>query len=158
MPMFTVHEPRSRGRGALDQADRLGFVKDGFNWVAFVVPVLWLLAKRQWLALILVLALVVVLNVTLLWIGAPELMTIAVNLAVNVVLGFEATDLMRWTLARRRYQMVGVIAAETAIEAERRFFENWDGAGEPAAPLPVGTVPARRTDAGVIGFPAAGTP
>lgn len=158
MPMFTVHEPRSRGRGALDQADRMVFVKDGFNWAAFVVPLVWLLAKRQWLALILVLALVAVLNVALFLIGTPNLLIIAVNLAISFILGFEAADLMRWTLARRRYQMVGVIAAETAIEAERRFFETWDGGSEPAAPLPVGTVPRRRTDAGVIGFPAADTP
>ena len=158
MPMFTVHEPSSRGRGALDQADRMVFVKDGFNWAAFLVPLLWLLVRRLWLVLILVLALVVLLNVALFAVGVPDPLVFAANAAVNFVLGFEAADLIRWTLARRRYRMVGVIAADSAIAAERRFFESWDGGADAATPPPAGVAPHRRTDAGIIGFPLAGTP
>ena len=58
------------------------------------------------------------------------------NAALALLLGFEGSRLVAWSLARRHYSESGVVIGETADEAEDIFFHNWRGAGAVAPPPP----------------------
>jgi Protein of unknown function (DUF2628) len=50
--VYSVYEPRTEAADLTARADRLAFVKEGFSWIAFLVPALWLIFYRMWLELI----------------------------------------------------------------------------------------------------------
>ncbi len=116
MKHYTVHA-RS---GA--EPDEFTFVKDGFNWFAFFVPVVWLIAKAQWLWLILY----------LLAMGLAVAATRAGNLpenglgltvaALSFLMGLEANDIYRRSLARRGYSFLGLAVGSNLEAAELQFF------------------------------------
>jgi hypothetical protein len=56
MKVYTVHLPETARPGDVAGLDRAIFVRDGFHWLAAVVPLLWLLANRVWLGFLAVLA------------------------------------------------------------------------------------------------------
>ncbi|MDP1639902.1 MAG: DUF2628 domain-containing protein, partial [Hyphomicrobium sp.] len=51
MVTYSVHVPPNVSANRLESAEQLVFVKDGFSWLAALVPPLWLLWKRMWLEL-----------------------------------------------------------------------------------------------------------
>ena len=86
------------------------------------------------------------------------------SLLVALLMGFEAATLWRWTLARRRWRMLGFVVGDDAEAAERRFFAQWTkqagAAALPAAAEPHYATPVRRgppSGSDVIGlFPEPG--
>ena len=75
------------------------------------------------------------------------------------LVGMEASSLLRWKLARRRFEQVGIVVGDDREEAERRFFDRWDedearpAAAAPAPPSPFGPPPATSAPArDVIGL------
>jgi hypothetical protein len=52
-----------------------------------------------------------------------------------LLIGFEAGTLWRWTLARRRWRMLGFAVGEDQEMAERHFFAQW-AKGRPTAQPP----------------------
>lgn len=125
MIVFTVHEPPNPPLDRIERAERLEFVRDGFAPFAAVLPPVWMVINRLWLVLLLYL---------LAWLGVDLLLALAgvdksliglINLAANVVVGFEASSLIRWTLARRGWQEVGTVVGRNRAECERRFFDGW---------------------------------
>ncbi|MFM9860237.1 DUF2628 domain-containing protein [Pseudoxanthobacter sp. M-2] len=142
MAVFTVHEPPPSG-DLMRDAERVTFVRDGFSWAAFLIPLLWLLWHRMWLVLVLWIAIVVIVQWGASLVGEPAPLVAA--LAIALVMGFEASSLRRWTLERRRFRFAGVVAGTDRSECERRFFADWEG-GAPVAPTsgtsaPPATVP-----------------
>jgi hypothetical protein len=162
MAIFTVHEPPRRQGDLAAHADGFIFLRDRFSWPAFLVPPLWMLRHRLWLALAgYVLAgagLVLALRLTALPAGAAALIV----LLLSLLIGIEAAGLRRLALARRRYAQVGVVVADDVESAERRFFDAWvaeaQRRGPPAPPRPpAATVPATGVPTGVLGlFPEPG--
>ncbi|KAA5600422.1 DUF2628 domain-containing protein [Blastochloris sulfoviridis] len=146
MALWTVHEPPPRGRGPLDQADRIVFVRDGLSWAALLVPLIWLAARRLWLALVFYVVILTLVTVAFQAADLPAWGMVA-GAAMSVILGLEAAGLRRWTLGRRGFKPVAVISAPTLDEAERRFFAGWPGAASPPQA-------ARPATAGVIGTAA----
>ena len=162
MPVFTVHAPVAAVRRA--DSDRFVFVRDGFHFWAFLFGPLWFIAHRLWLALaayIVVVAAIVALMVALR--TGDEARSI-VALVVALLTGYEAANAQRWTLSRRWWRELGVVVADDAEAAERRFFAQWTGetpsvgAAPDRAPPPVSTArPGATSD--VIGlFPQPGVP
>ncbi|NJL07588.1 MAG: DUF2628 domain-containing protein [Methylacidiphilales bacterium] len=139
MTIWTVHEPPPRGRGPLDQADRMVFVKDGLSWTALLFPLIWLAVRRLWLALVFYIVALVLVTVAFQLADMPAGAMIA-SAALSVIVGLEAAGLRRWTLGRRGFKPVAVISAPTLAEAERRFFAGWSGpaAAPSSAPRPPG--------------------
>jgi hypothetical protein len=124
MAIWTVHEPPARGRGSLDHAERIEFVRDGLSWPALLFPLPWMLVKRLWLVAALYVAGLIVLNVVLILAGQSELATV-LDLAISVIVGLEAANLRRWTLERRGFRLVAVLSEQSLTDAERRFFASW---------------------------------
>jgi len=138
MTTYTVHAPPVSATGGMREAERMVFVRDGFCWAAFLIPVIWMLYRRMWL----VLCFYALFAVGVEWagrtLGAPT--AVALGLLGALYLGFEGNTLRRWTLARRRFREQGIADGRSLEEAEIRFFVRADDAtpgpsGPASAPL-----------------------
>jgi len=161
MRIYTVHELS----GAPLEDKGIVLVREGFCWPAFAFNFLWLLWHRLWLVLLAYVALALVLSAAVEWLNLAPAAAFVSSLTLQLLLGFEANDLRRWTLARRGYRTVGITAGHTLVEAEHKFFTRWSGpvAGTPiSAPAHKGAIWPRRPSSvhdggGVLGlFPKAG--
>jgi hypothetical protein len=124
MAIYTVYEPPPRGAD-VRHADRFVFVRDGFFWSAFLLAPLWMLRHRLWLALMLYVAVAVGVGAGAQFFRLPAGITAAVGFLLALLIGFEASTLRRWALARRKWTNVGVVVGDDLELAERRFFDAW---------------------------------
>jgi hypothetical protein len=117
MRSFTVHEDTRPARLP-------ALVPEGFSLLAALLPPVWLLLHRQWLALLgfLVLAaLMALLPPTMLAVALPALLLLA---------GLQAQDIRRWTLARQGRPVSAVVMAP---DAEAALLRALDAGREQAA-------------------------
>jgi hypothetical protein len=118
--IYNVYEaPEGDAADPMARAEKVTFVKEGFNWVALIVPAFWLLFQRMWLEFLVLLVLITGLQ----WVFGP--VAGLVTLALTVLFAFEANDLRCWALQRRGYRFAGVATGRGREEAERSFFSNW---------------------------------
>src|SRR5271170_6586621 len=145
MPVYTVHEPPVRTPGALADPARFAFVRDGFYWWAFLLTPLWMLWRRLWLVLLSYVAITVGLDAALAALGASSAVLVLVGIVISMLVGLEASTLLRFTLRRRGWKNVGIVSGEDREYAERRFFDAWirDAASRPNAPSPATPPPPR---------------
>src|ERR1043166_4103163 len=158
MAVYTVHEPPRRNDDALAHTERFAFVRDGFSWPAVLFAPLWVIRHRIWLALIVYLLVVSALGAATRVLGAGD-WVLAIGLLVVLLVGFEASTLRRYGLARRRWKILGVVVGDDLESAERRFFDTWVVGRVPRpAPTPSASGPAVPAPSGpIIGlFPAPG--
>jgi hypothetical protein len=149
MAVYTVHEPPRRNDDALAHTERFRFVRDGFSWPAFLFAPLWMLRYRLWLALIVYLLVVFALGAATRALGGGDWL-LGISLLVSLLVGFEASTLRRYGLARRGWKTLGVVVGDDLEAAERRFFDAWAAGGVsrpatppvagPAAPVPSGPI------------------
>ena len=125
MTIYTVHAPPLSENESVPDPERFAFVRDGFNFWAFVFGPLWMLWRRLWLALLFYVAIIGALEGVLWFIRAPAPMRAAVMLLIALLVGFEAATVRRWTLNRRGWRQLGVVAGSNYEAAERRFFDTW---------------------------------
>ena len=92
-------------------------------WPAFLISLPWLIWHRMWIVLVLYLALAIGLAALSEFGQVPDQAMAIASLVIALVLGLEGNSLRRWTLARRGYEEIGEVAAETPQAAEMRFFE-----------------------------------
>lgn len=145
MPTYTVHEPPLRNNESAPDPVRFLFVRDGFYFWAFLLPPIWMLARRLWLVLVLYLIVDALIGAGLYFIGASTAVKVAVGFLICLLVGFEAGTLWRWTLARRKWKTLGTVIGEDRELAERRFFAAWQtrGSGDAATPNPPPSVQHR---------------
>ncbi len=124
MVTYFVLEPPEATGNAMDRAERLAFVKDGFHWFAAIVPLLWLPLKRMWLEFFVFLIISIAAVGFFSAAGAPDTGS-GLLLILQIVLGFEAGNLYSAALERRGWRLVGTVSGRTHEDCERRFFESW---------------------------------
>ena len=124
MVIFNVHEPPNVSANRLESAEQLVFVKDGYAWLAALVPPLWLLWKRMWLEFAIYAGSTGLLVWLLTSAGATNVSN-ALLLIIQIVFGFEAGALYSASLERRGWRLVGTVSGRNAEDAERRFLEAW---------------------------------
>jgi hypothetical protein len=162
MPVFTVHAPVDAVRRA--DSDRFVFVRDGFHFWAFLFGPLWFIAHRLWLALVAYIVVIAAIVGVMVALRSGADTGGVVMLIVALLTGYEAANAQRWTLSRGWWHELGVVVADDAESAERRFFAQWTGEHVTAAPSPDRApppVPPTRSGAtsDVIGlFPQPGVP
>lgn len=133
MRTYTVHHIDNDPRTVVDWADETVFVKDGFCWPAFLIPMLWLIYRGMWWVLLGYFALVIATSALTNFLGVDDLTAVAVAFAVNLLMGFEGNDLLRWTLSRSGLKPIAVVQARSLTAAERRFFQGViEAAGYPS--------------------------
>ena len=135
MAQWTVH----RKPGA--PAEDIRLVREGFNGWAFVFPLPWLVIKGMWIVLLIAAAVQMLLWGVGRMIELGDITSLALGLALNLIMGFEGNDLYRWTLARRGLAEVDVVSGDDHTEAEIRYFSRHAPEPEtvvepPPAPVP----------------------
>jgi hypothetical protein len=123
--VYSVYEPRNEAADLAARADRLAFVKEGFSWIAFLVPALWLIFYRMWLELIVFLVGFAALEWAFGTSDAGRTLFGWVSLGLFVLFAFEANDLRAASLERRGYRLAGVASGRDRGQAELSFFRSW---------------------------------
>jgi hypothetical protein len=124
MPVYTVHAPIGNNAD-LAATDRITFVRDGFHFWAAVFSVIWLIWHRLWLALFGWVILSLAVNIALAKLGVGSGTILMVDVVLALLFGFEAANLERWTLSRRKWRQLDIVVADDEEAAERRFFDRW---------------------------------
>ena len=137
MTVYSVYEPSSEAADVAARADKLAFVKEGFSWIAFLVPALWLIFYRMWLELIVFLVGFAALEWAFGTSEQGQTLFGWVSLGLFVLFAFEANDLRSASLQRRGYRLVGVASGRDRGQAELSFFRSW---------LAAAAKPARTSD------------
>lgn len=114
---FTVHV----GPGDAD-GEGTQLVPEGFSWMAFFVPVLWLPLKGLWVPLVILLSLYVFLGLAELQGLISPQVNVAISLAISLLAGLEGRNWQRHRLARLGYVEAGTVAGANLLDAETRWF------------------------------------
>jgi hypothetical protein len=147
MPAFAVLEPPGPA-GAAGHPDRFIFLHEKFSLGAFLFGPLWLIAHGLWLELVAYLTGLALAGSILYAIGVGGPGILLIFSLLQLLLGLEATSLMRWRRIRSGWRDGGVVIADDLDLAERRFFEDRvahrtaDRAAADATPAPVASTPA----------------
>jgi hypothetical protein len=157
MPTYTVHAPPAK-KG--DEPERFVFLRDGFHFWVFMLPPIWLLVYRQWLALLIYIVVMVLVVGGFAFLGFGAGAALAAAICIRLLVGFEAASIRRWTLRRRGWTARGFVVADDKEVAEQRFFARWAErepvqATEPTAPAlpPRVTPPSGREVIGLFPEP-----
>lgn len=159
MASYVVMEPAASD--SRDIAARAVAVRDGFAFLAFLVPFLWFLWHRMWLEAAAALAVAFALAA----LGAlpgTGILVPALSLLVSLFFGLEAQALRIACLARRGWHMWGVVEADNRDDAETRYLAETvmdTPAPAPAAPMKRSSADVRPRSAGpalgLLGYPGA---
>ena len=123
MLTYTVHsKPAALAPDQIDDGKGVVFVKDGFSWPAFFIPVLWMLWRRLWLPLVGYLGVVALIVLAGYLFTLPDNLTGAMGLLANLFFGLEGNNFRRRALAKRGFDEVADIVADNGEEASYRFF------------------------------------
>ena len=117
--LFRSYSVHIRDGAAAEQAV---FVREGFSTGAFVFTVAWALWHRMWLAAGVLLAVSGAITLAGNLMDAGEGVLVLAGLAVNLIFGFEARDLLISALAGRGYRQSGYSHGRNLDEAELRYF------------------------------------
>ena len=135
MSIYSVH-----GKPG-DSPDKTVLVREGFSLAAFAFTVLWALAKGMWFvaaALFLIFAIIAAAaNIFHL----PDLVVMAMNLAVSAIFGCEAQELRRWSLRQAGNQDLALTSGSGFSEAELGYFSRLDPGGAQSGQVPVRVKP-----------------
>ena len=152
MKIYTVHHPSHAPREIEVHCEATEFVKEGFAWPGFLFGPVWLFCRGLWLLLAAYLA------ISVLLVAAAQLFNLSENaeltgwLVFHLLLGFEGNNLVRWTLRRRGLSDLGVVIADSLIEAERQFFSALKESGED--PVPEQSAPSTTKKILIAGTPS----
>jgi hypothetical protein len=155
MASWIVMEPAGGGRaGSVAEA---AFIRDGFSLLAFLLPPLWLLWHRLWIAAALAL------GVLVLAAGLPHLTGFAIAapllwLLVSLFVGLEGNALRIAALSRRGWLSWGVVEAGNLDDADTHYIAETAGAEAdasdhvPAPPLSSANSVAAPVTGGPVGL------
>lgn len=124
MNLYTVHYRQESEDSLTGLAQDVVLVKDGFNWSALFLPSVWFLSKKMWLVFATYLVIQAVLLIIVFWVELPSDVLTITKITGNLILGFEANNLQRWSLERSRYRERETVAARDIVAAEHRFFSH----------------------------------
>jgi hypothetical protein len=94
-------------------------VKAGFNWQAFLFSIFWFLFNRLWLFSFLFLMYCFMVNIFLSSFASKVFIVLT-----NVVLGFEAENILVYRFRKENYYFVGIAMGRDEDEAKVKFLED----------------------------------
>lgn len=125
MVVYTVYQPHTATGDRIDRAAGLVFIKDGFMWLAALVPAIWLLIRGLWLEFAAFLAIAVVVTTGAQALGASPMLSGVLLLIIQIIFGFEAGAIQGAAIERRGGRLLGTVTGRNSAECERRFFADW---------------------------------
>ena len=135
MTVYSVYEPPVPETDVIARADRLAFIREGFSWVALLVPLVWLLYHRMWIESVVLLLVYVGLQFAFGGDAQGQALVMWASLAISILFAFEASDLRTVSLERRGHRLAGVASGRDRVDAERAFFARWLPEQERLAPV-----------------------
>ncbi len=129
MASYVVMEPPGRS----EKVDTTTFVRDGFAWLGFLVPPLWLAWHRLWVEAGLTLVVMGFLSVLGERLGLG-LAGSLLSLLVSFYVGLEGQGLRIASLRRRGWHEWGVVDAGRLDAADMRYALETDAPSEARAP------------------------
>jgi hypothetical protein len=123
--VFAVYEPPVQAPDLIERADRLAFVKEGFSWPAFFVPLLWPIYHRMWIELAVLVLVYIAMQLAIGTDAEGQTLTAWAGFAISVLFAVSANDLRAASLERRGYRLAGVASGRDRTDAERSFFGHW---------------------------------
>lgn len=124
--------------------DRAELVRDGFSLFGLVLPLIWLLVNRLWLAAAAFVDLAMLYSAAAYGLDLPAL-ALGCEIATAIFIAVEGGNLKVATLEGRGWRQLGAFDAGSVEDAERRFFAILPST---VAPPPI---PARAAPAPAIG-------
>ncbi|TGQ38604.1 DUF2628 domain-containing protein [Mesorhizobium sp. M00.F.Ca.ET.216.01.1.1] len=131
MAIYVVMEPPGR----TEKPDATTFVRDGFSWLGFLVPPLWLLWHRLWIEAALAFVAMAVLSL----LGERLGLALAgslLSLLVSLYVGLEGQGMRIAALRRRGWHEWGVVEADRLDDADIRYALEADADADDEAPVP----------------------
>ena len=155
MAIYVVMEPPAANAAAA--SERAVLIRDGFAFLAFLAPPLWLLWHRLWIEA----AIAFAVGVGLTALGEMSGLGFAgaaLSLLVSIFVGLEGPALRINALRRRSWREWGVVDAGNADEAEIRYLagEETEEVAKSAVPHSTNPVSARPSLSGSASGPALG--
>jgi hypothetical protein len=139
MAIYVVMEPP----GPAGKIGATVFVRDGFSWLAFFFPPLWLLWHRLWIEALLAFAALGLIS------AAGEYWDLGLagallGLLASFYFGLEGQALRIAALRRRGWREWGVVGGDSVDDADARYLEEADAAPEERLAAPRIVPDARR--------------
>jgi hypothetical protein len=119
--LYTVHARPGTSPTTLPPV----FVKEGFNFSAFLFHFFWALYQRLWLPALLIFLVnaLLVLLVRWHWVGEGGLTVL--QLGFQFLVGAHGNDWVRARLSREGYILADITAGDSGLRAEQRYFERF---------------------------------
>lgn len=120
LKIYTVHVKP----GAASPQEQPVFVREGFNWMAFLFTGLWTLYQRLWWPTLFVVGF----NAVLMKFGQHLLSSESIGIAqlgFQLLVGYLGNDWIRARLKRQGYILADITAADSQPRAEQRYFERY---------------------------------
>lgn len=121
MQIYTVHI-RANAKAPYENPI---FLKEGFNFWAFIFVWGWALYHRLWLAAGLLFGLEALVRLAIHFGMLSPFTGTLFGLCVQVLVGFHANDLLRGQLRRKGYIISDIVTSDNLVGAEQRFFERY---------------------------------
>lgn len=139
MAIYIVME--TTGKAEADGTRTALFIRDGFSFLAFLLPAFWLLWHRLWIEAALALAAMLCLGAFGTALGLGGTASAALSLLISLYVGLEGAALRIAALRRRGWIECGVVQADSRADAEDRHLletapEEQAGFHPPPRPLP----------------------
>lgn len=148
MAFYTVLIPPPGSGGTQEEVEKARLLPERFVWTGLYFSILWLLAKRLWLASLLAALVYAGLFYARSRFGLSPGGFVLAHLAIGLFVALEGNNLIARKLARKGWRLADVVEARTLPEAERRFFER--ALSEPQAMPRPASAPASRPSAGPV--------
>ena len=131
MASYVVMEPPGRGYNT----GATTFVRDGFSWFAFLLPVVWLLWHRLWIEAALAFVAIGLLA------GLGEVLGLGLagsllSFLIMLYVGLEGQALRIAALGRRGWRQAGVVIADNLDDADARYATEAEAVPETRTPEP----------------------
>lgn len=125
MVTYTIHIPPEGAARTAEGSEALVFVKDGFSWVALIIPMIWMIFRRMWWPLLGYLAAALVLQIAIVGAGLSEEAAFWALLLFALLFALEASSVRRWSLRRRGYQLYAVVSGHDRVDCETKALAAW---------------------------------
>jgi hypothetical protein len=114
MAIYTIHKP------PLGDMEQSRFIREGVNFFALVVPLIWLVWHRLWLALLAYVAVMIAIGLAGRVMGGVG--AILLSALPGLYLFVEGNELLRNRLSRSGYTLADVVEGDNVRDAEIRYF------------------------------------
>ncbi|MDX2074146.1 MAG: DUF2628 domain-containing protein [Alphaproteobacteria bacterium] len=119
LKLYTVHTKP----GSDHSLTKPVFLREGFNWPAFLFTFLWALYERLWLLALVILAANFAIAAGLRTGLIDQMSGTIILLALQVIVGFSGNDALRKRMRKQGYIFQDIASGDSLLRAEQRYFD-----------------------------------